>query len=62
APEDRRAYIVRLTDRGGKLFGDIFVRHAKYVTDLLDSALSDEEIVQLSALLRKLGLSLKEKL
>ena len=62
APEDRRAYIVRLTDKGGKLFGDIFVRHATYVTDLLDSALSEEEIIQLAALLRKLGLSLKEKL
>lgn len=60
--DDRRAYIVRLTARGTKLFQDIFVRHARFVTDLVYSALSEEEISQLSSLLKKLGLSLKQRL
>ncbi len=60
--DDRRAYIVKLTVKGMKLFDDIFVRHARYVTELVDSALSDQEIAQLSPLLKKLGLSLRERL
>lgn len=56
---DRRAYIIRLTEKGTALFQDIFVRHARFVTDLVYSALSEEEIVRLAALLKKLGLSLK---
>lgn len=60
--EDRRAYIIRLTEKGAGLFQDIFVSHARFVTDLVYSALTEEEIVKLAALLRKLGLSLKEKL
>ena len=59
---DRRAYIVQLTAKGKTLFHDIFVKHAKFVTDLVYSALSDEEILNLSKLLKKLGLSLKDKL
>lgn len=60
--EDRRAYIVQLTGKGAGLFRDIFVRHARFVTDLVFSALSEEEIAKLAALLKKLGLSLKEQL
>ncbi len=60
--DDRRAYIVKLTIKGRKLFDDIFLRHAKYVTELIDSALADEEIAQLAPLLKKLGLGLKERL
>ncbi len=60
--DDRRAYIVQLTAKGKTLFDDIFVMHAKFVTGLVFSALSDEEISKLSELLKKLGLSLKEKL
>lgn len=59
---DRRAYIVQLTQKGSALFQDIFVRHARFVTDLVYSAMSEEEIVRLAALLKKLGLSLREKL
>ncbi|MCL5268487.1 MAG: MarR family transcriptional regulator [Bacteroidetes bacterium] len=62
AQDDRRAYIVELTDKGTKLFDDIFIRHAKFVTDLVYSALSDEEISKLAALLKKFGLTLKERL
>ncbi len=60
--DDRRAYIIQLTERGARLFRDIFVRHARFVTELVYSALNEEEITQLSALLKKLGLSLKERL
>ncbi len=62
AYDDRRAYIVQLTPKGKDLFDSIFVKHANFVTDLVYSALSEEEIQQLSALLKKLGLSMKEKL
>lgn len=61
-PEDRRAYIVQLTSKGTRLFEDIFIQHAKYVTELVYSALSEEEITNLAALLKKLGLTLKERL
>jgi MarR family transcriptional regulator, 2-MHQ and catechol-resistance regulon repressor len=62
SPDDRRAYIVKLTEKGESLFRNIFARHAKYVTDLVHGALSEDEILKLSALLKKLGLSLKERL
>lgn len=60
--EDRRAYIIRLTDKGSSLFKDIFAKHACFVTDLVYSALTDDEIEQLSILLKKLGLTLKVRL
>ncbi len=61
-PEDRRAYVVKLTEKGAKLFQDIFVRHANFITELVDSSLSEGEILKLSELLKKLGLSLRERL
>jgi MarR family 2-MHQ and catechol resistance regulon transcriptional repressor len=61
APDDRRAYIVKLTDKGKKLFDKIFIRHARYVSELVHSVLSENEITQLSDLLKKFGLSLKER-
>ncbi|MCL5035468.1 MAG: MarR family transcriptional regulator [Bacteroidetes bacterium] len=62
AEDDRRAYVIELTEKGTKLFQDIFPRHAKFVTDLVHSALSDEEMMKLAALLKKLGLTLKQRL
>ena len=62
AEDDRRAYVIELTEKGTKLFQEIFPRHAKFVTDLVRSALSDEEMTKLAALLKKLGLTLKERL
>ncbi len=59
--DDRRAYIVALTEKGKKLFEDTFVKHAKFVSELVYSALSEDEIKKLSALLKKLGLALKER-
>ena len=61
-PTDRRATYIRLTEKGQKLFDDAFVQHAKYVEELVWSALNEGEINQLAILLKKLGLSLKEKL
>jgi MarR family 2-MHQ and catechol resistance regulon transcriptional repressor len=57
--EDRRVIKVRLTARGESRFADAFQKHASRVTQLA-SVLSEEEQVQLSALLRKLGLALKD--
>ena len=62
SPEDRRVTFIRLTERGQKLFDQIFVQHAKYVEDLIWSILDEQEILQLSSMLKKLGTSLKEKI
>ncbi len=62
SPEDRRAYIIKLTEKGAKLFDDIFVQHAKFIRELVYSALSEEEVAALAALLKKLGLTLKKRL
>lgn len=61
-PTDRRATYIRLTEKGQKLFDEVFVQHAQCVENLIWSVLNEEEIIQLSALLKKLGLALKEKL
>lgn len=59
-PEDRRATTVRLTSKGEKLFKDIFSKHAQFVTKVA-SVLNEEEQIQLSALLKKLGMALQEQ-
>ena len=59
-PKDRRATTVRLTSKGEKLFNDIFSKHAQFVTKVA-SVLDEEEQIQLSALLKKLGMALHEK-
>ncbi len=58
--EDRRAILVQLTAKGKKLFKEIFVQHARYVADLA-SVLTEKEQEELSRLLRKLGLALRER-
>ncbi len=60
SPNDRRVIVVRLTAKGKKLFDKIFPQHARYVTELV-SVLTDEERDRLAALLKKLGLALKER-
>jgi MarR family 2-MHQ and catechol resistance regulon transcriptional repressor len=57
--EDRRVVKVGLTVKGNELFRTIFQQHATRITELA-SALTAEEQVQLSGLLKKLGLALKE--
>jgi len=59
---DRRAYIVRLTKSGEDKFAEMFPAHAHFVEKYVSAALSVEEIHQLSALLKKLGLALKSNL
>jgi MarR family 2-MHQ and catechol resistance regulon transcriptional repressor len=59
-PEDRRAITVQLTTKGEKLFAEIFAKHAQFVTKMA-SVLDESEQVQLSALLKKLGIALQEK-
>jgi MarR family 2-MHQ and catechol resistance regulon transcriptional repressor len=56
--EDRRAIVVRLTTKGKKLFDNIFLQHAKFVSSAL-GVLSDKEQEELAGLLKKLGTSLK---
>jgi len=59
--EDRRAIMVQLTRKGQSLFDKIFIKHAHYVEKAM-SVLTQEEQVQLSGLLKKLGLALQNKL
>jgi MarR family 2-MHQ and catechol resistance regulon transcriptional repressor len=60
SPEDRRAITIRLTPKGERLFKDIFVQHAHFVTKIA-SVLTEEEQVQLSVLLKKLGVALQNR-
>ena len=57
--EDRRAILVQLTQKGNRMFGEIFVRHAEFVASL-SSVLGESEQRTLSELLKKLGLSLQK--
>ena len=56
---DRRAFVVKLTSKGKHLFNKIFIKHAEYITQLA-SVLTEAEQVELSHLLKKLGLGLKD--
>ena len=57
--EDHRAYYVKLTPKGRRLFKNIFLIHAKYVVKLA-SILSESEQADLGLLLKKLGTGLQE--
>ena len=57
--EDRRVVKVQLTNKGQGLFKKMFRQHAEHVSQLA-SVLSEDEQNQLSGLLRKLGLALKD--
>lgn len=57
--EDRRVIKVGLTAKGDELFRRVFRQHAERITELA-SALTEEEQQHLSALLKKLGLALRE--
>jgi len=58
--KDRRTIFVQLTAKGKKLFDEIFVKHAECVTHLA-SVLTESEQLQLSRLVKKLGLALKRR-
>jgi MarR family 2-MHQ and catechol resistance regulon transcriptional repressor len=53
---DRRAVLVELTAAGGELIGPLFTQHAGDIAAAM-AALNGEELRQLGALLRKLGLA-----
>mgnify|MGYP001187602039 FL=1 len=57
--EDRRVIKVQLTTKGHLLFREVFTQHAERVTQLA-SVLTEDEQAQLSQLLKKLGLALKD--
>jgi MarR family 2-MHQ and catechol resistance regulon transcriptional repressor len=58
--EDRRMIYVQLTSKGTRLFKTVFPTHVDRITALA-SVLSVREQVQLSSLLKKLGLNLVER-
>ncbi|MGD0037669.1 MAG: MarR family transcriptional regulator [Bacteroidota bacterium] len=57
--EDHRAFYVKLTPKGKRLFEKIFLKHAQYIVKLA-SVLSESEQAELSLLLKKLGTNLQE--
>ncbi len=59
--QDRRAIVVQLTRKGKRLFKAIFPQHAKFISSLV-SSLTEQEQDQLARLLKKLGLSIQERL
>lgn len=56
--KDRREIQVALTEKGKKLFENIFDSHANYVGNIV-SVLTEEEQITLSDLLKKLGTGIK---
>jgi MarR family 2-MHQ and catechol resistance regulon transcriptional repressor len=58
---DRRTIYVQLTAKGKKLFDEIFVQHAGYVSKIA-SVLTEQEQERLAKLLKKLGLALQEQI
>ena len=60
-PEDRRSFVIRLTEKGEKKFSEMFPNHAVCVEELC-SVLTSEEQKQLSVLLKKLGTGLKNRI
>ncbi len=55
--EDRRAILVKLTEKGQKLFELVFPQHARYIAQIA-SVLTAPEQEHVSRLLKKLGFSL----
>jgi len=59
-PKDRRKTTVRISQRGRMLLDKIFPAHARWMSQMF-STLSEQEQKQLSALLKKLGMSIQER-
>ncbi len=60
-PDDRRSTVIKLTHKGEKKFAEMFPSHAKCIEDLC-AGLTESEQKELSALLKKLGVGLKERI
>jgi MarR family 2-MHQ and catechol resistance regulon transcriptional repressor len=56
--DDHRAFYVKLTPKGKRLFEKIFSKHAQFIVKLA-SVLSESEQAELGLLLKKLGTSLQ---
>lgn len=56
--DDRRAIKINLSEKGKRLFDEIFIQHADFIGDLF-SVLPQTEQKQLGTLLKKLGLGIK---
>ena len=56
--DDRRTYVIHLTDAGGKLISKIFARHATVIEEL-SAGLGSAEKRELTVLLKKLGKSVQ---
>jgi MarR family 2-MHQ and catechol resistance regulon transcriptional repressor len=59
-PGDRRKSNVTLTEAGQSYFDDIFPKHARTISDNL-SFVTDEEKLQLIALLKKIGFGIRDR-
>lgn len=59
-PEDRRQVVVHLTTEGERKIAAVFPAHAEAVAEVF-GALDEGEQLQLGALCKKLGLSLREE-
>lgn len=58
--KDRRAFLVSLTPKGKRVFDKIFIQHAEYLAQLV-TVLSEEEQLELSRLLKKLGTGVMDR-
>jgi MarR family 2-MHQ and catechol resistance regulon transcriptional repressor len=58
--EDHRAFYVKLTPKGKRLFDKIFSKHAQFIVKL-SSVLSETEQADLGLLLKKLGTNLHKE-
>lgn len=53
-PQDKRSYLVKLTDKGKKLFEEIFPSHLENINQIF-SVLEEEEKEELIRLMKKIG-------
>lgn len=60
SPTDRRSLFIKLTEKGRTLIEQVFPGHKLFVAEII-SVLTEEEQIVLGSLLKKLGLSIKNK-
>jgi len=60
SPTDRRSLFIKLTEKGKNLIDQVFPGHKLFVAEII-SVLTEEEQIVLGSLLKKLGLSIKNK-
>ncbi len=60
SPTDRRSLFIKLTEKGKTLIDQVFPGHKLFVAEII-SVLTEDEQIALGSLLKKLGLSIKNK-